>query len=456
MAKKKICDFGDKKIAIAADTIIEYGNISGEALAKWGNVVLSSWIEKSGVVLKMDAWIKLCEEININGQYSGIWDHFIDKSSLAIYRNEIKSLFEIRAVRAEQPNAPLTDIGLCNCNSEDCWRNPYYYDDKGKGQWEVWLLSYPMDYLTLLRAAEKIIEDEKEMFPLKKKVFSKGLKPGMFSYRWLNLQSAIDQNKEYFDRFKRCMSTQDSQIAAKQYSELKKCERKKEPILALRVDDELFIDGCWNFDIKKKYEEVSTIKEKLLNSNDPGEKKVDYAIKWCTAELGKPVVEIKRNCESKYRYDCILLAESDFIDEAQEYDHIFVCDAGVILIETKNWSGQVEIRPDGKWLRDKENSGSKIGTESPAFQMHRHELLMKKILPNVPVYSVLCFSNSSVILDGIENFSDFPIVYIEKLKEKLSEIILSGENIPGGIDYVVNEIDKHKIHVMSEGDFCDD
>lgn len=451
MVKKKICDFCDKKIAIAADTIIEYGNISKENLAKWEGVALSSWIEKSGLVLEMNAWIKLYEAMDKYCTISDILHFFIDESSLVIKREEIKKAVhtEFRAVRVGAPDADL-DIGFF-----------YTYDYYSYGEKVTWdgglILTYPMDYLALLRAAEKIVEDKKMKHPLKKKVFSKDLKPGVGSYRWIELQSVIDQNKEYFDQFKRCMSIQNSLKEAKQYAELKKArEQKDESLIALRVDDELFIDGCWDFDIKEKYEEIRAVKEKLLNTNDPGEKKVDYAMKWCIAELGKPVAEIKRNCESKFRYNCILLSESNFIDEAQEYDHILVCDAGVILIETKNWSGRVEIRPDGKWLRDKENNGSKMGIESPVFQMHRHELLMKKILPNVPVYSVLCFSNSSVILDGIENFSDFPIVYIEKLKEKLSEIILSGQNIAGGIDYIVNEIDKHKIHVMKEDDYCDD
>ena len=198
-----------------------------------------------------------------------------------------------------------------------------------------------------------------------------------------------------------------------------------------------------NAAIKKRQEEIAS---KIANGNDPGEEKVDYAVKWCLAQVDQPVVAIAKDCESKYRYGCIYLGKSDFIDEPQEYDHILVSGAGIILIETKHWRGRIEIRPDGKWLRDADNDGHVHGIENPAFQMQRHEMLIKSIFPDVPVFSLLCFSNTSAVLDGQENFKDYPIVYVDQLKDALSKILISGTASDTTVDYIVEEIEKHKIN----------
>lgn len=143
-----------------------------------------------------------------------------------------------------------------------------------------------------------------------------------------------------------------------------------------------------------------------------------------------------------------MLKKADFIDEPQEYDHILVCDAGVILIETKHWKGRVEIRPDGKWVRDKNNDGHIVGEKSPVTQMKRHETLIQKILPNVPVYSLLCFSNADLIIDGAENCRDFQAIYVDQLNEVLSNILSKAEPHEGSIDYIVSEIEKHMVNLM--------
>ncbi len=218
----------------------------------------------------------------------------------------------------------------------------------------------------------------------------------------------------------------------------------------LVVDNNIFLEDYCGFDIFQKEREIKTIIKKILDSNDPGEKEVAYAIKWLKSDSNLSFIEIKKNCESKYRYGCILLKKPDFIDEPQEYDHILVCDSGVILIETKHWKGQVEIRPDGKWIRDSENNGKIIGEKNPVSQMKRHEMLMKSILPNVPVYSILCFSNSSLIIKGAENCKDYPISYIDQLEDVIIQLINSRKAPNGDVDYIVNEIEKHKINVVEE------
>ena len=187
--------------------------------------------------------------------------------------------------------------------------------------------------------------------------------------------------------------------------------------------------------------------EKLKNSNNEGEKTVNYAIEWfIKSNQDKKIVAINGDCESKYRLDCILLNKPDFIDDPQEYDHILVCPAGIILIETKHWKGTVEIRNDGQWIR--ENEGEKIGVENPKFQMHRHELMMQKIAPNIKTYSLLCFSNGKIIINGKDNFTGYPITTIDQLEEKLFEICSVNLYTENDIENIVDIINDHKVNIQ--------
>ena len=180
----------------------------------------------------------------------------------------------------------------------------------------------------------------------------------------------------------------------------------------------LYPQKSCDFDIFEKYDELDEAikrhKQKEENSTNPGEQAVEYAIKWFMASGQSNIVAVEANCESQHRYNCIQLFNPDFIDEPQEYDHILVCSAGVIIIETKHWKGTVDIRPDGQWTRKKDPDGSFEGEKSPKFQMRRHEALMQSILPNIRIHSILCFSNPTIMIDGRENFQDYPIDLIDQ------------------------------------------
>ena len=186
--------------------------------------------------------------------------------------------------------------------------------------------------------------------------------------------------------------------------------------------------------------------QKWQNSRNEGEESVQYEIKWFCADCGEAVVSIAADCESKYRYNCILLKKKDFIDEAQEYDHILVGPGGVLLIETKHWKGGVEIRSDGKWVRDLGKDGGKTGVESPRTQMRRHESLMKAILPDVAVSSVLCFSNHSVVIDGKDYFPDYPILYVDQLGDYLSRFCEKKLYTKEEVCSIAQTIEDHKVN----------
>ena len=231
---------------------------------------------------------------------------------------------------------------------------------------------------------------------------------------------------------------------------------KEKPLLCITLNDGIikkYLDGSCSFNIFDKEKEIQyclnelqKYKQKQKNSNNDGEKAVNYALKWFMASNTSYVIPIKHNCENQYRYNCIVLCKPDFIDESQEYDHILVCSAGIILIETKHWKGSVEIRPDGKWIRKIDVGSLSEGVENPKFQMRRHEILMQKILPNVPIYSYLCFSNPSIIIDGKENFKEYPIITVDCLEDILNSLCNNGKYSQKEIDNMVVTIDSHKIY----------
>ena len=236
---------------------------------------------------------------------------------------------------------------------------------------------------------------------------------------------------------------------------------KDKSVLYLEFADgteKYYLEDYCGFDIFQKEREFKSYliqKEEEIKkreaSNNPGEKEVEYAIKWSMQAIESYIVSIKNDCESKYRYNCIVLHKPEIIDELQEYDHILVCSAGIVLIETKHWKERVIIRPDGKWVRSYENRPDE-GIESPRFQMRRHEILMQKICPGVSVHSVLCFSHPSSVIDGRENFKDYPIIATDQLEETLSALCAEGDYSKEEIDKIADTINKHKVYKPKKND----
>ena len=232
---------------------------------------------------------------------------------------------------------------------------------------------------------------------------------------------------------------------------------KNKSILTIFFNDNCpckeYLEDCCGFNIFDKEKEIlDRIKErqkeqkKVKNTSNRGESAVEYAIKWFLASHKGDIVSIKNDCESRYKYGCILLCKEDFLNEPQEYDHILVCPAGVVLIETKHWRGRVKIQSNGKWTREAGKDRTVIGVANPKVQMHRHEVLMNNILPSIPVHSLLCFSNPSTIVEGVENFKDYPIITIDQLDDYLTNLCNTENYSKEDIDHIVAIIESHKIH----------
>lgn len=323
------------------------------------------------------------------------------------------------------------------------YRNIPYYP------FREYSLNYPLDYLGLLENMESyIVEKTTPRKGLSQRLLQKEPKaPTLFKGDQM-IMDFLKANRKEIRQFKTYAQHVKDVESWKEKAKEMYYDFRREG--ALIIDNRGFPQGHCKFDIFKKKEEIDAIVKKLQNSIDAGEEEVEYAIRWLCAESAFHFKAIKKNCETKYRYGCILLKNPGFIDEQQEYDHILVNDRGIILIETKNWKGKVEIRSDGKWVRDSENNGSLVGVESPLYQIQRHEALIKSILPNVPIYSLLVFSNPSLILEGGENCNMCRVIYVDQLKETVMNILSSSERTGRTIDYCVNEIEKYKVNIMGD------
>lgn len=142
-----------------------------------------------------------------------------------------------------------------------------------------------------------------------------------------------------------------------------------------------------------------------------GEEAVEYVIKWLKADGYKSIV---KDCLSKYGNVCILLKNTDYIDEVQEFDHIVVGENGVFIIETKNYAGVISISAEGDWIQEKD--GTRKGIKNPVQQCNRHYGVMKSIVGDVPVTTVICIANDGVIIEGRKNCK-MPIIKVELLQD---------------------------------------
>lgn len=92
-----------------------------------------------------------------------------------------------------------------------------------------------------------------------------------------------------------------------------------------------------------KQEETAERRSVIKEARETGELEVEYALKWLPSEyivIGKGENGIRLKCPS-------------VSEESQEIDHIVVSPQGVFLIETKNYSGKIEITREKNWIRSK-------------------------------------------------------------------------------------------------------
>lgn len=152
-----------------------------------------------------------------------------------------------------------------------------------------------------------------------------------------------------------------------------------------------------------------------------GEADVNYMLKWWLGSHPGYIM-VASDCFSQYSASCIRLAAWDFMREPQEIDHLLVGPAGVIHIETKDYIGSIDVQTTTYWRRDKGNSGQYVPFNSPAFQVNRHDAVIKHIVgSDIPVCAVICLANKNVELLHAEK-SDIPIVCLRDMEAFLNNL----------------------------------
>jgi len=195
-------------------------------------------------------------------------------------------------------------------------------------------------------------------------------------------------------------------------NKINKNKTKNRPILRKDIDEAMvyFYDAS---SAEEAYQQKQILDYKENKSaGEAGEKSVNYTLSWLDATQ---YIQIEARSVDKAGGKCILLKNINFIDEAQEYDHIIVSEKGIFVIETKNLKGKIVIDDDKNWSR--EVDGNYVGMKNPLQQVRRHEKVLKSFLPkDTPIISIICIANDQAIIEGSKNF-ELPIVKSDRLDE---------------------------------------
>lgn len=184
---------------------------------------------------------------------------------------------------------------------------------------------------------------------------------------------------------------------------------------------------------QKAQEEENKRIEAIENAGKKGEAEVDYALKW----LDKQYVVLDNGTKK------IRIQNTDFIDESQEYDHIIVGPKGIILVETKAYSGEIVIDEAGNWKRKK--NGEWIGELNPVQQIRRHEKLIHSFISSdINITSFICIANSGAIIEGSQN-SIIPIVKSDLLVERIENLNIENDLTKEKISECITLITSHMI-----------
>ena len=137
-----------------------------------------------------------------------------------------------------------------------------------------------------------------------------------------------------------------------------------------------------------------------------GEVAVDYVLKW----LPDMYCVIEKDCQGKYDDNVIILENTTFVDESQEFDHLVIGPQGIFNIETKNYAGKLSIDQNGNWYRLKKEETEWVVEENPAQQLFRHHVLLQSIVgDSVPIIDVICMAHPNLKISGQGN-SHIPVV----------------------------------------------
>lgn len=205
------------------------------------------------------------------------------------------------------------------------------------------------------------------------------------------------------------------------------------------IEERNIVRELVNRDQKEKADLLKIISEiEIEAAGRKGEEAVEYAIKWLKPEGYR---SIAKDCLSKYGSVSIILKNADYIDEAQEFDHIVIGENGIFIIETKNYAGVISVSAEGDWIQEKD--GVCKGIKNPVQQCNRHHGIIKSIVGNVPITSIICIANDSAIIKGREN-CEIPIVKVELLQDFIKRVKTERQLSEPEIEDIIKKIQVKK------------
>lgn len=472
----KMCTFGAKQLEISTNTVAKIRNATDQELEIFQKKRYLAQLPP----YQEDVWNSFCEILNNLKSYGFLQKHgkreCVRHKVLGKCQDALDSagkmkgtISHIDVVTAEIPFLEVTYVWKVEevVSEYDEFEELFPSATSGQRQYRTVSMhntiqyQYPQDFWKLLCAVQKYLEDKLGVLLVDSMSLSRSAQL-QNAVKLLGMEDSLKEKKcknslkffhffqkhrAYIAQFSACVAAYDKKKVFEQIEAFQNL-----PHRVMDVDGQVFFEfenDC-GFDLDQKLSEIQKIQTKLSFSADPGEKNVEYALKWFLNDRKDAyVVSIKKDCENKYRYSCIWLKKSDFIDEPQEYDHILVCSAGIVLIESKYWKGLVKILPDGQLIRQTEEAAP-YGDADTVTQMHRHKVLMEKIAPGIPIYNILCLSHSSVIMEGGEFCSDFSIINVSQLDHYLSGLCTKKMFDKGQIDKIAAVINSYKFSFANE------
>ena len=161
-------------------------------------------------------------------------------------------------------------------------------------------------------------------------------------------------------------------------------------------------------------------------------------------------VNITARSTGKTQERCILL-KGDNSPMAQQIDIVLVTpDAKVIAIEVKKISAaNLKILPDAQWIRTTSNGSNGTleitGEKNPESQTIRHEQVLRDILGDVEIHSIICIANPSIIIEGAEN-SSIPVLRSDVLLGYIKRNFGTGKgSVSADVEGIVEKINAHMV-----------
>lgn len=135
--------------------------------------------------------------------------------------------------------------------------------------------------------------------------------------------------------------------------------------------------------------------------------------------------------------DCAVLHDLRIVEEGEvaQIDHLLIRRASMILLETKNFTGNVRINAQGEFSV-LYPSGKRMGIASPLEQSRRHEKILRKLLDRLGIKARL---GASIPMQHLVLFHPQTILQRPDSKAFDTSRVIKADQLRAWLDHFVNE-----------------